>query len=330
VLAGVGEDETTVVDAQLLAPAGIEERGIHGGHAGDVGISFGGHIEAAGACAFDQRNAFERIDRAGAVDVNNVQRRAGDGGRADDFLDSFDGRAGLEAPEAPHVRIHREFAFGGDAEHVDHLESSRARSVLNAHADAESASVEFVTQALLNLLDLLRCCRFVRSRTALGKNLGDAGAGINCSRVQGRAEDQGSRRRMAGGGAVVNERVPFLHREKLRNVGRADFHFQRGGYAVEGFDALAGEVLAVLMEIDEAGCDDQAGGVDDAASADRGVGDAGDFAVADADVADRVEVSLGVEDAAAFEDEIVLLRGGERGCEGETKCGQETTHEFSG
>ena len=102
--------------------------------------------------------------------------------------------------------------------------------------------------------------------------------------------------------------------QKLGDVRRADFHFQRGGYAVEGFDALAGEILAVLVEIDEAGCDDKAGGVDDAASAERDVGDASDFAVADADVSDGVKVSFGVEDTATFEDEIVLLGGGERGC----------------
>jgi hypothetical protein len=135
---------------------------------------------------------------------------------------------------------------------------------------------------------------------------------------------------VAGGRAVVDQRIPLLGIQKLGDVGRADLHFQRGGYAVEGLDALAGEILAVLMQVDEAGCDDEAGGVDDAPSAERDVGDAGDLAVANADVADRVEVSLGVDDAAPFEDEIVLLGGGEGGCEGEAEYEQETTHDFSG
>src|SRR5579863_7147417 len=86
VLAGVGNDEIAVVDAQLFAPSGIEYRGVDGRHAGDVGIRLGGHVEAASASTFDQRDAFQRVAQTSAVDVNNVQRGAGDGGRADDFL----------------------------------------------------------------------------------------------------------------------------------------------------------------------------------------------------------------------------------------------------
>ena len=58
----------------------------------------------------------------------------------------------------------------------------------------------------------------------------------------------------------------------------------------------------MLMQIDEAGGDYQAGGVNDAASVECVAGDAGDFAFANADVADGVEVGLGVDYAAAFED----------------------------
>ena len=116
---------------------------------------------------------------------------------------------------------------------------------------------------------------------------------------------------MTGSGAVVDERVFLLLVQELCDVGGADFHFQSGGDAVEGFHALAGEVLAMLVQVNEAGSDDQAGGVDDAASVQRSRGDAGDFSVADTDVADGVERSFGVEDAAAFEDNVVLLGGGE-------------------
>ena len=53
-LAAVGQNEIAVVDAQLLAPAGIEERRIHGGHPSDVGIRLGGYIESACASARHQ------------------------------------------------------------------------------------------------------------------------------------------------------------------------------------------------------------------------------------------------------------------------------------
>ena len=155
-----------------------------------------------------------------------------------------------------------------------------------------------IAQALLNVCDLFGSSGLFGGRPALGQD---------GSRLARRAEDQRSRGDVAGGGAVVDERVSLLGIEKLFDVGSADFHFERGGDAVEGFDALAGEILAVLVQVDEAGSDDEAGGVDDAASSERGGGDAGDFSVADADVADGVEGSLGVDDAAAFEHKIVLI-----------------------
>ena len=114
--------------------------------------------------------------------------------------------------------------------------------------------------------------------------------------------------------------------QKLSDVGRANFHFQRRRYAVERFDALAVEFLAVLVQIDEAGSDDEAGGVDDAASAERGGGDAGDFSIADADVADGVEGGFGVHDAAAFEHEIVLLRRQEGWEQEETETENQLAH----
>ena len=64
----------------------------------------------------------------------------------------------------------------------------------------------------------------------------------------------------------MNERVTFFFFEELGDVGGADFEFESHGDAIEGLEALAGQFLAMLVEVDEAGGDDQAGGVDDAAS----------------------------------------------------------------
>ena len=44
--------------------------------------------------------------------------------------------------------------------------------------------------------------------------------------------------------------MPFFGFKKLRNVGDADFHFESRRYPVECFHSLAGEFLAVLMQID--------------------------------------------------------------------------------
>ena len=99
------------------------------------------------------------------------------------------------------------------------------------------------------------------------------------------------------------------------DVGRADLEFECRSDAVHGFDALAVEILGVLVEIDESRGDDQSGGMDDAAATERPGGNAGDFAVENADIADGVEAGFGVHDAAAGKDQVVLLGG--RGGEGQ-------------
>ena len=57
--------------------------------------------------------------------------------------------------------------------------------------------------------------------------------------------------------------------EELGDIGGANFHFQSGSYAVEGFDALAGEPLTVLVQVNEAGGHHEAGDVDRTAPAQR-------------------------------------------------------------
>jgi hypothetical protein len=119
----------------------------------------------------------------------------------------------------------------------------------------------------------------------------------------------------------MDERMPLLVIQKLSDIRCADFHFESGGDAVECFHALAIGFLAVLVQVDEAGRDDEAGCVNDASSAKRGGGDAGNFAVTDPDVAHRVEGSLRIEDSATFQDEIVLLGSGR--CRAQKTQGQE-------
>ncbi len=166
VLAGIGKNEIAVVDAQLFAPAGIKQCGIDCGHAGDVRVSLCRNVEAASPGSFDQRNAIQGIAQASAVDVNDVQRGACDRGRTNHFLHRFDGGARLHASGATQVGVDGQLALGGHAEHVDDLEASRAGRVLDAHADAECAGIEFLAQALLNAFDLFGRGRLVGSGSA--------------------------------------------------------------------------------------------------------------------------------------------------------------------
>ena len=325
VLAGVGKNEIAVVDAEFFTPSGIEERGIDGGHAGDVGIRFGGDVETAGAGSFDQRNAFERVAQAGAVDVNDVQRRAGDGGCPNDFFDGFDGGAGLDAAGAAHVGVDRELALGGDAEHVDDFEARGSGSVLNAHADAECAGVEFVAQALLNALDLLGSGGLVGGGSAFGQDLRNARCGPWLP-SQRRAENQSACRYVAGGGAVVDERVALL--VSSRNWATSGAPISISSAVVTPSKALT----RWLASSWPCWCRSMKPGATTRPAAWMtrrplsGVGgDAGDLAVADADVADGVEASFGVHDAAAFEDEIILL-GETEGVESRSKAENQLAH----
>src|SRR5205807_8262429 len=126
VVAGTGKHEIVVVHAEFLAPPRVEQRGIDGSHAGDIGISLVGHVEAAGTRSFDEREALRRVAQASAVDVNDVQRRARDRGGSDYFFDRFNRRAGLDAAVTAQVSVDWQLAFGGDAKRVDDLEARGA------------------------------------------------------------------------------------------------------------------------------------------------------------------------------------------------------------
>jgi hypothetical protein len=112
---------------------------------------------------------------------------------------------------------------------------------------------------------------------------------------------------MAGGGAVVNQRSTFFGFEKLCNVCRSDLHLERSRDSVERFEPLAGEVLPMLMQVDESRSDDKACGLNDAASGQGFCGDTEDFSVAYANVADRVKTSLGIHDASTLHNHVILL-----------------------
>ena len=58
--------------------------------------------------------------------------------------------------------------------------------------------------------------------------------------------------------------MAFLRFQKLRNIRGADLHFQRRGDAVKRLHALAGDVLRMLVKVDEAGGDDETGRMNDA------------------------------------------------------------------
>jgi len=216
-------------------------------------------------------------------------------------LDRLDIRSRLRLAEAPHVRIHRQLAFGCDAEHVDHLQPRRSRRVLNSHPDAQRAGIDLLAQPLLDLRNLLCTRRLVRSRSALGQDLGNTGAGIARPGIQRRSEHQRSRRHMTRRRAVVDDRPAFLHFQECRYIGHANLHLQRRRNAVKGLHPLAFDLLPVLVQIDKPRRHHQSGGLYHAPALQRLIGNTRDPAVTNADVAHGVKAGLGIHHPSAFE-----------------------------
>ena len=94
-------------------------------------------------------------------------------------------------------------------------------------------------------------------------------------------------------------RVPGGHRVD------ADLHFQCGRHAVQRLQSFAHRVLTVGVEIDEAGRDDEAGGVDGVHAFEPILGYLHDRAVPDRDVARSIESGFRIHDAPVQDHEVV-------------------------
>src|SRR5438128_9702945 len=237
-----------IVHAELFSPAGVEERRVNLRRAGNVRIGLGGHIKSAAACAGNHAQTFGSLAQATAVDMGDMQRRTGDRSRSDDLAHRFDA-------VAPAMHEHRHAAFGGDAKHLDDFLARRPRRVLNTHADAKAARVEFVPQPLLHTFYLFRGGWVIRRGAGRRHDLPVADGGP--------AEDGRARPGMAGARPVIDERGITALVEKLTHVGWANLELQRGGHTIHRLQAVAGSGLVVLVEIDEAGSDDETRGVND-------------------------------------------------------------------
>src|SRR5262249_16513842 len=125
--------------------------------------------------------------------------------------------------------------------------------------------------------------------------------------LRGIAHDGHSRGNVANGRAVIDKRFSFARGVPGVDRRYADLHFKRCRYAVERLQTVVRGVLAVRVQIDEAGRDHEAFGVDLDLTFQRRGGNGGDFAPFDSDVADRIELRGGIDDAASVQHDVVAL-----------------------
>ena len=105
----------------------------------------------------------------------------------------------------------------------------------------------------------------------------------------------------------MDERVAFLRLKELSHVRRADFHLQSRGDAIECLYPLAGQILPMLVQVDESRRDHKSGSMDHAFRLQRCVGDSRNASILNANVADRIRLGFRIDDASAHDHDVVLL-----------------------
>lgn len=300
--------DVAVGDGEALLPAVVEDGGFDEGGGGGVGVRLRGDVEAALAGAVDHVEDVGEMAEAHGVDVDDVEACAGGGGVGDDFLHGV-GAHGAD------VGVDGDFPAGGHLEDAEDFFAGGAGVVLVGDAEAEGALAEVGFHEGGEFGDL-----FGIVEGFIAGLHGDVAPGLDGVPGEGLGgefgEGEGAGGTVGDGGAEVDERVVGAGFEVGGEAGDADFEFEGGGDAVVGLILVGLIGLAVGVEVDEAGGDDVAGGVEGGFAGEGCLRDGGDAAGADADVAGGVEFGGGVHDAAVGDDEVVGLglerEGGEQ------------------
>ena len=232
-----------VVDAQRLAPALVEHAGRDVGHAGGVRVALGGDVEPARVRALDQREVSRGEADAGAVQVHDVQRRAGDRGGGQHLLQGGGAVSGAPGSVVAHVDVDGRSGAGRLPEDLHDLPPRRGARVLDAHADRERAAARPRPDAGG---DVLRAARSVAGSVAARAVAG----GRKRRRVahHGHAHRDVARRWRRSGSSALPSRSGV----EAVDVGGADLQLQRGGDAVRRAQGVVLGVLAVRVQVDEA------------------------------------------------------------------------------
>ena len=241
--------------------------------------------------------------------MHDVQRRPGDRRVRDDLLERSERAAAGERGRRAEVDERRRVVPGCEAEELQQLAVARAGRVADAVPETDAPVAQPLLHEPLQVVALLVRRRAVqRIVGAVAEREGAVGVAQRKGAAHG--ADAGAlvadRRTVVEAGGAVPASVPAADRE------RADLELERRRYAVHRLVAAADRILAVRVEVDEAGGDDETARRDDLRPDEVALGDGGDPAVPDPDVADAVQTALRIEHPAAREHEIERLRGRRR------------------
>ena len=108
--------------------------------------------------------------------------------------------------------------------------------------------------------------------------------------------------------SIVNQRVPLLGFQKLRDIRGADLHLQRRGYAIKRFHALAGQILPVLVQIDESGRNYKSHRMNDTPPLEWRIRNLDNPAILDGNIANRIRLGFRIDNPSTFDHGVILLR----------------------
>jgi len=280
-------------DAALFRlPAFIENRRADVGHARRVGIHLRGHVQPTAPRARDHLQAQRCLPQTHAGDVDYVQCRARGGRVGDHLLHPID-HARLDRPSIPYVNVDRGLPLGRQPEQFQNLGASCQRHISDPHADAQRAIVQALAYQFVDLAALLR--------------RGGAFGGIVRQQRAAIVHYRHARRNVPGCGAEVDQRLPFPGAIPLRHRRNTHLHFERGGYAIPGFEAVVLRRLPMRVQIDEARRHHQSGNIQHRSAWQRRLGNRRDLRAANPDVAHRIQAGSRVQHPAIRQDHIVLL-----------------------
>ncbi len=161
-LAGRGPEIVLEPIVRVRLPA-VEQRRFDARLPGDVRIHLGRHVDAAAARVADDRQHARRLCAAAALDVDDVQRRAGFGRDPDHLVRARHRIA------ASHVHVRGGARASCGLERVDELRARGFRRIREPEADRHGAAAETALDPSRDVGDLTSPRRSMRRRSARQK-----------------------------------------------------------------------------------------------------------------------------------------------------------------
>ena len=239
--------------------------------------------------------------------MDDVERRTGDRGVGNHFLERGQRPAALEGRRRSQVDERRRLVLRGHLEHLQQLAVAHPRRIAQAEAEPDSPLAQAALHELPQPGELLVARGAVEGVVVA---LAERERPVRVAAGEGAPQCADARRLVAHRRAVIDERRTAAARIPALDGKRPDLELQRGRHPIHRLVAAAGRVLAVRVQIDETGGHHEARGVHGGAPLQRVFGDRHDRAVLDSDVAHRVESALRIDDPPAGDHQIMCLACG--------------------